>query len=93
MATVIVPTPLRKFTNNTARLEVKANSVLETVQELAFHFPDLQKHLLDEKGQIRSYLNIFVGSEDIRDLQQEHTIIKPDSLVSIVPAIAGGSHF
>ena len=90
MATVIIPTPLRKFTNNTAKLEVNANTVEETVNELTLNFPDLKKHLLDEKGQIRSFINIFVGDSDIRDLQQEKTSVKNDTLISIVPAIAGG---
>lgn len=90
MATVIIPTPLRKFTNNTAKIDINAGTIEETVNELTVNFPDLKKHLLDEKGQIRSFINIFVGDSDIRDLQQEKTIVKGDTLISIVPAIAGG---
>lgn len=90
MATVIIPTPLRKFTNNTARIETNAATIEQAVQELTLNFPDLKKHLLDEKGQIRSFINIFVGDSDIRDLQQEKTSVKQDALISIVPAIAGG---
>lgn len=90
MATVIIPTPLRKFTNNTAKLEIKANTIEETVNELTFNFPDLKKHLLDDKGQIRSFVNIFVGNDDIRDLEKEKTSVKADSVISIIPAIAGG---
>jgi molybdopterin converting factor small subunit len=90
MATVIIPTPLRKFTNNTARLEVKAENIQQTVDELTLNFPDLKKHLLDEQGQIRSFVNIFVGNDDIRNLQQEQTTVKQDTVISIVPAIAGG---
>jgi molybdopterin converting factor small subunit len=93
MATLIIPTPLRKFTNNTARLQTKAGNIDEAVKDLTLNFPDLKKHLLNEKGEIRSFINIFVGSDDIRDLQQEKTIIKEDAIVSIVPAIAGGISF
>ena len=91
MATVIIPTPLRKFTNNTAKIDINASTIEETVQELTVNFPDLKKHLLDEKGQIRSFINIFVGDNDIRDLQQEKTAVRNDTLISIVPAIAGGA--
>ena len=91
MATVIIPTPLRKFTNNTARLEVTADNIEKTVNELTLNFPDLKKHLLDDQGQIRSFVNIFVGNDDIRNLQQEKTAVKPDAVISIVPAIAGGA--
>src|ERR1700733_10950692 len=80
MATVIIPTPLRKFTNNTARLDIKANNIEETVNELTLNFPDLKKHLLDDQGQIRSFVNIFVGNDDIRNLQKEKTSVKADSV-------------
>ncbi|MBO9635214.1 MAG: MoaD/ThiS family protein [Chitinophagaceae bacterium] len=90
MATVIIPTPLRKFTNNTAKLDVKAENIQQTVNELTLNFPDLKKHLLDEQGQIRSFVNIFVGNDDIRDLQQERTEVRTDTVISIIPAIAGG---
>jgi len=92
MATVIIPTPLRKFTNNTARLHVKAANIHETVEKLTQNFPDLKKHILDENGQIRSFINIFVGDDDIRNLQREKTIVKEDTVISIIPAIAGGIH-
>lgn len=91
MATIIIPTPLRKFTNNSSRLELKANSIQDVVNALTLNYPDLKKHLLDENGKIRSYINIFVGNDDIRSLQQEQTLLQPDSIVSIIPAIAGGT--
>ncbi len=90
MATIIIPTPLRKFTNNTAKLEVKAGNIHDTIQQLTANFPDLKKHLLDEKGDVRSFVNIFIGNDDIRDLQKEKTIVKDDTVISIIPAIAGG---
>jgi sulfur-carrier protein len=90
MATVIIPTPLRKFTNNTSKLIIQADTIEKTVSELTVNFPDLKKHLLDEKGNIRSFVNIFVGDDDIRNLQQAQTRVRPDTIISIVPAIAGG---
>ena len=91
MATIIIPTPLRKFTNNSSRLQLKASSIHEAVSELTLNFPDLKKHLLDERGKLRSFINIFVGNDDIRTLQQENTTLQNDSIVSIIPAIAGGA--
>jgi sulfur-carrier protein len=90
MATIIIPTPLRKFTNNTARININADNIKGVVDELTLNFPDLKKHLLDEHGNIRSFVNVFVGDEDIRNLEKEQTLIKDDTVVSIVPAIAGG---
>jgi len=90
MATVIIPTPLRKFTGNAARLQAGGTTVEESLTALATDFPDLKKHLFDEQGNIRSFVNIFVGDDDIRDLQNEKTTLTDDTVVSIVPAIAGG---
>jgi sulfur-carrier protein len=91
MATVIIPTPLRKFTNNTSKLSIHANSISEMIQKLTIEFPELKKHLLDANGKIPSFINIFVDDDDIRNLQQEQTVVKENTKVSIVPAIAGGS--
>ena len=90
MATVIIPTPLRKFTNNTAKLNIEAGNVEEVLLDLSTNFPDLKKHLVDEQGEIRSFLNIFVGDDDIRDLALGKTPLSQETVVSIVPAIAGG---
>ena len=91
MATIIIPTPLRKFTNQESRLNVGGNTVKESIEELTLNFPELKKNLIDEEGRFRSFVNIFVGDDDIRDLQQENTLVNADSLISIIPAIAGGS--
>jgi molybdopterin converting factor small subunit len=90
MATVIIPTPLRKFTNNTAKLNIAAETIQDVVTELTKNFPDLKKHLLDDSGKIRSYVNIFVGDDDIKNLQLENTEVKDETIISVVPAIAGG---
>jgi len=91
MATIIIPTPLRKFTDKNSRLNVNGSTVSEVIAQLLLNFPDLRKHLLDDNGKIRSFVNIFVGDNDIRSLQEEHTPLTEGSVVSIVPAIAGGS--
>jgi molybdopterin converting factor small subunit len=91
MATVIIPTPLRKFTNNQSKLSIAAATISELLDTLTKDFPTLQKHLLDASGKVPSFINIFVDDDDIRNLQQEQTVIKEHSTVSIVPAIAGGA--
>ncbi len=93
MATVIIPTPLRKFTNQTAKLQVAATTVGEVIDSITRDFPDLKKHLLDDQGKVRSFVNIFAGDDDIRDLQQEKTAVSESTVLSIVPAIAGGISF
>jgi molybdopterin converting factor small subunit len=91
MATVIIPTPLRKFSNNIARVDVAASKVSDVVNQLTLTYPELKKHLVDTSGKIAPFINIFVDNKDIRNLDCEHTEIKDDTVVCIIPAIAGGS--
>jgi len=91
MATVIIPTPLRKFTNNSARLTVHASTISDMIHKLTTQFPDLRKHLLDANGSVPSFINIFINDDDIRNLAREQTVVMENATVSIVPAIAGGS--
>ena len=93
MATVIIPTPLRKFTNQTAKLQVSADTVGGIINSITRDFSDLKKHLLDDQGRVRSFVNTFAGDDDIRDLQKENTPVDESTILSIVPAIAGGISF
>jgi molybdopterin converting factor small subunit len=91
MATVIIPTPLRKFSNNIARVDVTASRVSDVVNQLTLTYPELKKHLVDTSGRIAPFINIFVDNKDIRNLDREQTEIKENAVVCIIPAIAGGS--
>ena len=91
MAKLIIPTPLRKFTNDQASIETKSGSVLEALHALAALFPELKEHLFDDQGSLRKFIRIYVGDQDIRELNNEKTQLEPTTVVSIIPAIAGGS--
>lgn len=91
MATIVIPTPLRKFVNGQTRVDVQGTTVRESIDELIQHFPDLKKNLLEDSGKIRSYINIFAGDQDVRDLDQENTRVEGHTVISLIPAIAGGS--
>jgi len=92
MAKIIIPTPLRKFTGNQASYETNSENVYEAIKALSGAFPEMQKHLFDEQGQIRSFLRIYLGDEDINVLDKEKTSLKADDVLSIIPAIAGGKN-
>ena len=91
MATIIIPTPLRKFTNQQTRITLEGKTIKEAFSDLILNYPDVKKNLIDENEKIRGFVNIFLEDEDIRNLQEEETIIQPNSVISIIPAIAGGS--
>jgi molybdopterin converting factor small subunit len=90
MATIIIPTPLRKFTGNETKVEVEAGTVHEVLNKLAGRYPGIQKHIFHENGTVQPFMNVFAGDTDIRDLQQGETPVNDHTIISIVPAIAGG---
>ncbi|MFH1566775.1 MAG: MoaD/ThiS family protein [Gemmatimonadota bacterium] len=89
--TVHIPTPLRKLTANRAEVPVEARTVGELVDGLEKSCAGIKEKLLDESGEIRRYVNLYVNDEDIRFLDGKGTVLKDGDSVSIVPAIAGGA--
>ena len=87
---VEIPTPLRRFTGGVAKLDSTAGSLGELLGDLEGRFPGIAKHLRDETGQIRPFLNIYVNEEDIRFLGGEAYRFKEGDKVLLVPSIAGG---
>jgi molybdopterin synthase sulfur carrier subunit len=90
--TVKIPAPLRPLTQNQAEVLVeKAPTVKAAVDELSRRFPGLKERLLDDKGALRRYVNIFRNDEDIRHGKMLDTQLGEGDKLTIVPAIAGGS--
>ena len=87
---VRIPTPLRKLTNNEELIEINAATVGEAIVELQTRFPGIQERLVDEKGEVRRFVNVYLNEEDIRFLQGRATALKDGDEISIIPAIAGG---
>lgn len=90
MASVRIPTPLRKLTNDLEVVSAAGANVGEVIENLDKAFPGMGERICDENGGIRRFVLIFVNDEDIRDLQEKATPVKDTDEVSIVPAIAGG---
>jgi len=86
---VMIPTPLRPYTENRDSVEVEGNTVGELLNALTQKYPQLKRHLFSEDGNLRSFVNIYVNDEDIRYLDGGNTGVKDGDVVSIVPAIAG----
>jgi molybdopterin synthase sulfur carrier subunit len=87
---VRIPTPLRALTQGNAEIQAKGDNIDSLVSDLERQYPGLKDRLLDESGELRRFINIYVNQEDIRFLQAKKTTLKDGDEVSIVPAIAGG---
>jgi molybdopterin synthase sulfur carrier subunit len=90
MATVRIPTPLRKLTQGLEEVSASGATIGDLITDLESKYPGLRERLCDDKGQVRRFVNIFANDEDIRFLQNLETPVKDADEISIVPAIAGG---
>ncbi|MBI2822788.1 MAG: MoaD family protein, partial [Acidobacteria bacterium] len=89
--TVLIPTPLRQYTGKRDSLHVEGKTIGELLNNLASQYGDLKKHLFNDDGKLRNFVNIYLNDEDIRYLEKENTPVNEGDVVSIVPSIAGGS--
>ena len=88
--TVLIPTPLRKLTNEQETLSGSPGTLSSLIAELDGQYPGLGGRLTDESGNLRKFVNVYVNEEDVRFLSGKETELKDGDTVSIVPAIAGG---
>jgi sulfur-carrier protein len=88
--TVLIPTPLQKFTGDRATIECSGSNIDELINALETSCPGIKARICDEEGKPRRFLNLYVNSEDIRFLEGTETSLQDGDEVSIVPAVAGG---
>src|SRR3984957_9329359 len=91
MAKILIPTPLRQFADKKDSVQLNGSTVGEVLKSLTSEYADLRRHLYNDEGKLRSFVNVYVNDEDIRYLNKEATPLKDGDTVSIVPSIAGGS--
>jgi len=91
MSVLRIPTPLRPFAEGASEIEVHAENVGLALEELTQRYPSLRKHLFNETGDLRSYVNLFINNEDIRHLQGVDTPVSAGDQLMIIPSIAGGT--
>ena len=87
---VRIPTPLRRVTGGKDKVEVESSNLGEMVDTLESTYPGFKERLVDENGELRYFVNIYVNGEDVRFLQGLATSTNTGDEVSIVPAVAGG---
>ncbi len=87
---VLIPTPLRQYAEKKSTVEVSAATVGEALAQLTKAHPDLKKHLFNDAGQLRAFVNIYLNDEDVRYLAKDQTPVSSTDTLSIVPSIAGG---
>lgn len=90
MPQIQIPSPLRQYTGKQSTVSIPANTVGDALTGLVAQHPDLKRHLYNEEGKLRAFVNVYVNDEDMRYLQKEATSLNDGDTISIVPSIAGG---
>ncbi len=91
MATIRIPTPLRSYTNGQSEIPVQGQTVAEALSSLVTIYPALRQHLFDGDNQLRPFVNLFLGEDNVQDLQGIDTPLQQNDRLTLIPSIAGGS--
>ena len=90
MATVLVPTPLRRLTGGQSKLTVVGNDIGSLLRAVDTEYPGIADKVFDGDGNVKRFINVFLNDDEIRTLQGLETPVGENDRVSIVPAMAGG---
>ena len=90
MPAIRIPTPLRFYVNGRSEVPVQGRSVGEAMESLMTQFPALRPHLTDNRGELRPFVNLFLGENNVRDLQGLATPLEEGDKLLLIPSVAGG---
>lgn len=88
---VRIPQPLRGLTGDKTAVPGKGDTLVACIEDLEANYPGIRERLMDEGGQLRRFVNIYVNGDDVRFIDGLTTKLKDGDEVSIVPAVAGGA--
>lgn len=90
MASLRIPTPLRVYADGKTEVNVQGGTVSEAMDDLVVQYPALQPHLFNGDDQLRPFVNLFLGEDNVRDLDGLTTPLNEDDRLLLIPSIAGG---
>ncbi len=91
MAIITIPTPLRQYAAQQREVNVSGSTIDEALGSLTAQYPELRRHLYNDNGNMRNFVNVYLNDEDVRYLKKGNTTVAEGDTISIIPAIAGGS--
>jgi molybdopterin converting factor small subunit len=93
MPVIRIPTPLRPYVNGQNEVTVQGGTVADAMENLLTQFPAMRPHLTNSDGQLRPFVNLFLGESNVRDLQGLETPLADGDRLLLIPSIAGGAEF
>jgi molybdopterin converting factor small subunit len=88
--TIHLPGPLRPYCAGASRLSIAAGTIRAALEHLERNQAALHRSLCDETGALRRHLNVFVNSDNVRDLDGVDTTLAAGDVVTFLPAVSGG---
>ena len=85
-----IPAPLRAYTGGLAEIAVNGETAGQAMQSLVCLYPSLRPHLYNSRGELRPFVNLFLGQDNIKTLQGLDTPLNPEDRLMLIPAVAGG---
>ncbi len=90
MASLRIPTPLRSYTNGQSEVVVQGETIGAVLQDLLAQYPGLKTHLINNEGELRSFVNLYLNDNNVRDLHGLQTAVQSSDRLMLIPSIAGG---
>lgn len=90
MVTIEIPYPLRTYVDDNVEIQLAGTSIGQLLQELTQRYPRLAPHIFNDSGQLRKFILVYLNDEDIRYKGGLEAEVYTDSIVKIIPALAGG---
>src|SRR6185295_18757719 len=90
MPVLRIPTPLRSYTSGQSEVNVSGLKISDVLTDLTTQYPTIKPHIFNDGGELRPFVNLFVGEHNIKDLQGIETPIKDGDRLILIPSIAGG---
>lgn len=87
---VRIPTILRSYTGGAAEVTAEPGTLREVISDLDVSYPGIGGRILDDGGQLRRFVNVYIGEEDVRFAAGLDTPVPAGAQVSVIPAVAGG---
>ena len=87
---VRVPTILRTYTGGESEVSAEGATLREVLESLDAHYPGIKGRIVDEQGELRRFVNVYVGNDDVRFLDGLDTAVADGTQISVIPAVAGG---
>ena len=90
MPTLHIPALMKIYVNNQVEIHLEGSTISEVLSDLTMRYPSIKPHVMDKNGDLRRYINLFINTTNIKDLDGVKTILQENDKIILLPSISGG---